>query len=60
MLELLSKKDITKEELEKLDHYLEENVGVMIIMIDNQEIIRIINKTKEELIFSFFLHPWPA
>lgn len=55
MLELLSKNNLTKEELEKLDGYLSENVKVMISFLDNEKIIEIINKTQVNLAYSQFL-----
>ena len=55
MLELLSKNNLAKEELEKLDGYLSENVKVMISFLDNEKIIEIINKTQVNLAYSQFL-----
>ena len=44
MLELIKKKDLTKEELELLDHYFFNDHIEELLLIDNKDIISFIEK----------------
>lgn len=53
MLELLNKKELTKEELEKLDKYFYDNHIDELLIVDNQNIIKFIELSEKELDISF-------